>query len=172
MQELLNTILQAQGGGLVKQLAGQFGIDESQAGSALGQLLPALTGAAQNNVRQGGLDGLLGALSSGGHERYVEDPSLIGSPETIEDGNGILGHLLGSKDASRALASQVSGSTGLGVDVLKKMLPVVATLVMGSMSKATNQGSTSSGLLSMLDTNHDGSVLDDVAGFMGKFLKR
>lgn len=172
MQELLDTILQAQGGGLVKQLAGQFGIDESQAGSALGQLLPALTGAAQNNVRQGGLDGLLGALSSGGHERYIEDPSLLGSQETVEDGNGILGHLLGSKDASRALASQVSGSTGLGVDVLKKMLPVVATLVMGSMSKATNQGSTGSGLLSMLDTNRDGSVLDDVAGFMGKFLKK
>jgi hypothetical protein len=172
MQELLNTILQAQGGGLVKQLAGQFGIDESQAGSALGQLLPALTGAAQNNVRQGGLDGLLGALSSGGHERYIEDPSLLGSQETVEDGNGILGHLLGSKAASRALASQVSGSTGLGVDVLKKMLPVVATLVMGSMSKATNQGSAGSGLLSMLDTNRDGSVLDDVVGFMGKFLQK
>ena len=139
---------------------------------AAGPNLPGTTNCVPEHQVPKFVVGHFGPPSSGGHERYIEDPSLIGSPETIEDGNGILGHLLGSKDASRALASQVSGSTGLGVDVLKKMLPVVATLVMGSMSKATNQGSTSSGLLSMLDTNRDGSVLDDVAGFMGKFLKR
>ena len=172
MQELLNTILQAQGGGLVQQLAGQFGIDESQAGSALGQLLPALTGAMKNNVQQGGLDSVIGALSSGGHQRYLEDASLLASPDTVQEGNGILGHLLGSKDASRSLARQASASTGLGEDVLKKMLPVAATMLMGSMSKATNQGSAGAGLLSLLDADGDGSVLDDVAGMMGNFFKK
>jgi hypothetical protein len=47
------------------------------------------------------------------------------------DGNGILGHILGSKDVSRQVAAQASARTGIGADVLKKMLPLVATLAMG-----------------------------------------
>jgi hypothetical protein len=43
-------------------------------------------------------------LAGGGHQRYVEDPSALTHQATVADGNAILGHILGSKDASRALA--------------------------------------------------------------------
>ena len=33
------------------------------------------------------------------------------------------------------------------------------------------QGASSAGLWSMLDSDGDGSVVDDVAGMLGKFLK-
>ena len=38
----------------------------------------------------------------------------------VADGNGILGHLLGIKDASRAVANNASQQTGIGAGLLKK----------------------------------------------------
>lgn len=179
MNNLLESILQSQDGGAVKQIAQSVGINENQVASALSQLVPALAGGIKSNLgAQGGLDSLMGALSGGGHERYVNDPSLLASADSVQDGNGILGHILGSKDASRAVASQVSANTGIGEGALKSMLPMVATLVMGALSKNTGQGNALAGmsggddsLLSMLDFNKDGSVMDDVAGLMGKLFR-
>jgi hypothetical protein len=178
---LLESILGAANGGAVQQLGQQFGLDQNQTTSALQQLLPALTGGLQNNLQQqGGLEGLMNALQSGNHGRFLEDPSLLGAAETTSEGNGILGHLLGSKDASRALASQASATTGIGADVLKQMLPVVATMVMGGLSQRSSQlssagagqGDLMSMLTPMLDSNRDGSVADDVMGMLGKFLSK
>jgi hypothetical protein len=61
------------------------------------------------------------------------------------------------------------------------MLPIVATLVMGAMSKHLGQAPAAAGsvpdpssllgmLTPMLDANHDGSVAGDVVGMVGKFL--
>jgi hypothetical protein len=59
--DLLETILSAQGGGAIRQLAGAFGLGEGQATNAVKSLLPALATGLQRNVSQpGGLEGLLG----------------------------------------------------------------------------------------------------------------
>ena len=58
----------------------------------------------------------------------------------MADGNGILGHLFGSKDLSRAVASQAAQATGIGQNVLQQMLPVIAAMLMGGLFKqSTNQ---------------------------------
>lgn len=44
--DLLENMLQGGGGDVVRQLAGQFGLDEGQVSSAVGALLPALQGGA------------------------------------------------------------------------------------------------------------------------------
>ena len=71
---------------------------------------------------------------------------MLGQPESINDGNAILGHLFGSKDVSRAVAGHAAQKTGIGADVLKKLLPLVATMAMGSLSKQTRQPSMQSAL--------------------------
>lgn len=176
---LLETLLNAQNGGAVRQIADQFGIDENQAQSAISALLPALAGGAQNNVAQeGGLDSLLGALGSGNHQRYLDDPSELGSENTVAEGNGILGHLLGSKDVSRQVASAASEQTGLAPSLMKQMLPVVATMVMGALSKHTDGGQRADqgnlmGMLGSVFGGQDGQLdLGDVAGLVGKFFQR
>lgn len=170
---LLETLLQAQGGDAVRQVAGRFGLDESQASSAISALLPALTGGLQNNVQQGGLDSLLGALSSGQHDRFLEDPSTLASEDAVSEGNGILGHILGSKDMSRQVAHQAADQTGIAPALMKQMLPVVASMVMGALSKQQSQAAASpqGGLLGMLDLNKDGNVADDVIGLVGKLFR-
>ena len=182
---LLDTILKSQGGAIAGQLAKQFGLDANQASSVLGQLVPALSAGVKRNAgQQSGLDGLIGALTKGGHSQYLEEPSRIADQTTVNDGNKILGHLFGSKEVSRQVASHAAEQTGVSSSILKKMLPVVATMVMGGLSKQSNtSGGALAGLLgggkqqsggqnlltSFLDADGDGSVADDL---LGMFLKR
>jgi hypothetical protein len=134
--DLLQTILNAQGGRAVDAMGQQVGLDRNQTMAALQGLLPALAGGLAKNASQpGGLESLESALTRGGHTRYLDNPAVLGQPEAIQDGNGILGHLLGSKDVSRQVASNVSTQTGLGADVLKKMLPMVASLAMAALAQ-------------------------------------
>jgi hypothetical protein len=183
--DLLQSILAAQGGGAVGQLATNFGLSQSQATSAIESLLPSLaSGLAKNAATPAGLEGLMGALAGGRHAGYLDDLSRLGAAATTADGNGILGHVLGSKDVSRQVAAQASAQTGIGADVLKKMLPVLATLAMGAMAKQTAgrgpsrlpgapaAGAGAAGMLgSLLDRDKDGSIADDVLGMLGKFLR-
>ena len=140
---LLEMVMQAQGGGAVRQMAQQFGIGEDQAQSAIGAVLPMLAGAVQQNVQSGGLEGLLGALQGGKHEQYLDNPSTLFSQQGVEDGNGILGHLLGGKEVSRQLATHAEAQSGVSSSIIKQMLPMVASLLMGGMSRQAN----SSGIL-------------------------
>lgn len=168
---LLEILSQTNGGQPLEALATQFGLDARQSQAIVGQLLPALSQGLQRNAAQpGGLESLLGALSNGQHSRYLDNPAALTEPATVADGNGILGHILGSKDSSRALAAQVSSATGISESVIKQMLPLVASLAMGALAK--QRPAQPEGLLGMLDFNGDGSVIDDVGRLMGKFFNR
>jgi len=186
---LIEALLGGQADGAVEQLGRQFGLDPSQTSSALGALLPAVaTGFQRNAASPSGLEALLGALGGGRHGRYVDDVGSLGMPGTVDDGNGILGHIFGSKDVSREVARRASAQSGVGADVLKQMLPVVAAMVMGALAKQqgggavrqTGFGQAAAGqgggggildmLTPMLDSNRDGSAVDDIVGMLGKFM--
>jgi hypothetical protein len=138
---ILDVLLSSAGSGAVKQVGQQLGIDDSALHSVLAQIVPALTGGiAQNAARSGGLDALRSALQGGDHARYLDDPSSLKAESAVLDGNKILGHLLGSKDASRSVAGQVSAATGIDPNLIKKLLPVIAAATMGALSKETASG--------------------------------
>jgi len=135
------------GGSPVSQLAKQFGLGESDVTQVIQQMLPALTNGVKKNVsQQGGLESLLQALGKGNHDRYLDNAKALNTPAAVDDGNGILGHIFGSKDTSRALADRTAKKTGISADVLKKMLPLIAAMVMGSLKKQ----SSNSGILDQL----------------------
>jgi len=176
---ILDMLMNAGGGGAVQQVGQRFGLSEDQTSSALSQLVPAVMAGLQRNALQvGGMDALTSALRSGNHGEYLDNPEMLTLEATTEDGNSILGHIFGSKDVSRAVAGRAAEQTGIGADVLKKMLPVVAAMVMGGLSKRTaavppgSPGASGGLLSSLLDRNHDGSIADDVMGMMGRFLRR
>ena len=182
---ILYAIVNAQDGAAVQQLGSQVGLAPDQATAALSALIPALAGGFQRNIQsQGGLESLMAALSSGNHGQYIDNPTSLADQSAVTDGNGILGHLLGSKDVSREVASRAAAQTGLSADVLKRMLPLAATLMMGALSKQSGSASSTTaglgvsggGILSMLtpflDSNRDGSIMDDVTSMIGGFMKR
>ena len=173
---ILDAIVNAQDGAAVQQLGSQVGLAPDQATAALSALIPALAGGFQRNIQsQGGLESLMAALSSGNHGQYIDNPTSLADQSAVTDGNGILGHLLGSKDVSREVASRAAAQTGLSADVLKRMLPLAATLMMGAFSKQTGNASSTAATLGasgggiaemltpFLDQNRDGSVIDDVS---------
>jgi hypothetical protein len=179
---VFDAIVNAQDGAAVQQLGSQVGLAPDQVTAALSALMPALAGGFQRNMQsQGGLENLTAALSSGNHGQYIDNPTSLAGQSAVTDGNGILGHLLGSKEASREVASRAAEQTGLSADVLKRMLPLVAALMMGAFSKqAGNASSTTAapggGIVAMLtpflDRNRDGSIIDDVTSMLGSFGKR
>lgn len=175
---LLNILLDSQNSPAIEQLARNFGLSESATLGAVAQMAPALTRGMQRNIgNPQGIEELMGALSKGNHQRYVDQPETLGDDGTVADGNAILGHLFGSKDVSRQVASQAAAQTGLDDGMLKKMLPVLASMVMGSMSKQASAGNLSGGgqagglLASLLDSDKDGSVMDDILGMAGRFMR-
>lgn len=151
MAGLLDLLGGAQAAPAKQQLGAQFQLDEGMTQLAMKALIPALSAGLKSNAsKPGGIEALLGALQGGEHSRYIDEPARLGRSETRDDGNGILGHLLGSKDMSRAVASQASQATGIDEGVLRQMLPVIATMVMGSLSKKSQEPDVMSQLMGML----------------------
>ncbi|WP_048648646.1 DUF937 domain-containing protein [Nitratireductor soli] len=131
--EMLNNAGHGQG---VEQLARQFGLSQKQAQDAMEALLPAFSQGLKRNASDPyGTGNFLGALASGQHADYFENAAKAFTPEGMAEGNGILGHLFGSKEVSRAVASHAAQATGIGQDVLKQMLPVLASMIMGGLFK-------------------------------------
>lgn len=177
---LLDMIMSAQGGATAQHAGAQLGLNQQQSQSAIAALLPAISSALKKNTANPqGLAGLLGALQGGQHEQYLENPQMLGQPQTVNDGNAILGHLFGSKDVSRAVAGHAAQKTGLGADVLKKLLPLVATMAMGSLSKQTRQPNMKSALAGLAmqhlmggKQSGLGSILGAVTGANGRQQRR
>ncbi|ACT58008.1 DUF937 domain-containing protein [Hirschia baltica] len=133
---LMDMLASGAGQGALNQLGKQFGLDESATQSAVKALLPAISGGLKRNVAQpGGLEALMGALQNGDHAKYLEQPETLNTAESVNDGNAILGHLLGSKEVSREVAAKASERAGVSTDLMKQLLPMVATMAMGSLAK-------------------------------------
>ena len=97
MTNILDMLLNDNNGSAVKELSKQFNLPESQAKSAMEELIPALSRGMQNNTSSApGMDKLLEALRTGEHSRYMDDPSLMNKADTAKDGDNILGHIFGS----------------------------------------------------------------------------
>lgn len=148
----------------------------------------------------GGLGGLLGGSDSGGGglgSLLGAAGSLLGgggasAPKTL-DGEGILGHLLGAKKP--AVAEGVSKASGLDSGQAAKLLATLAPIVMGALGKVKKErnldadglagmlsgerqelekkmpNTSVGGLLSMLDSDGDGDLSDELgklgAGALG-----
>ncbi|MBZ9916846.1 DUF937 domain-containing protein [Mesorhizobium sp. BR1-1-12] len=138
MPSLFDMLAQAQNGSGMQALAQQYGLSMQQTQSAVEALLPAFSqGLRRNTADPYGLGAFMTAMASGQHAKYFEDATRAFSPQGINEGNGILGHLFGSKDLSRAVAGQAAQATGISQQVLQQMLPALASMMMGGLFKQT-----------------------------------
>mgnify|MGYP001823932186 FL=1 len=164
--DLMDILNSAGASSSLGQIAGAAGIDGSQAKKLVGALAPALMQGLQKQAESdGGLEALQSALAGGNHQRYVERPDLMQSAATRDDGNKILGHLLGSKEVSRNVAAQAAADTGIDAGLIKKALPLVAGLTMGALSK---RPSNDIGSLFGALGGGDGVGVDDLLGLAKK----
>lgn len=136
MIALYDLMLKAQNGSALDVMAKQFGLAQKQANEAISALMPAFSeGMKRSTMNPYDFGGFMKALSSGDHVKYFEDVTKAFSPKGIEAGNDLLGQFFGSKDVSRAIAAQAAQMTGIGQEIYKQMLPVVANTLMGGLFK-------------------------------------
>ena len=139
--ELFDIMRQAQGGNALVNMARAFNLSPEQTEAAVKALMPELTrGIERNTLSRGGTADLVAALGDGAKVRNLQNPAMFGDPNIEADGNAILGHILGTKDASRAAAQRASLSSGLGEGLLKMLLPYIAQMLMGALANKTQDG--------------------------------
>jgi hypothetical protein len=197
LEELLG---QQQGTQAVDQISQTVGADHSAVNSAIQMALPVLINGLANNAatpdgaqsldnalqqHDGGildnLGGLGGLIFGGGQQAAAPPPQA--------DAGGILGHILGNSQGT--VAQEVSNKTGLSAGQVAQILMFLAPIVMGYLGRKKQQDNLDAGGLSnwlggqqqqiqqspqgglvssILDRDHDGSSLDDIASMAFKYM--
>lgn len=180
---LMDMLLQNIGGDTLGKIASQVGGDQNQIGQILATLTPLLTNEVKNKLADPNVDSapILEKATDPNVQAAVENPTeFLEKDDAVEEGNNILSYITGSKEKSTQIASAVAEQTGFDLSSIKKLLPLVAPLLMGTLGKAMSGSQSSpsndissqeSSLLSFLDFDNDGSVIDDVIGMAGKFFR-
>ena len=198
MSDLIGGLMSQFGGQALSQLAGSIGGSEDSTKSALGAALPILVSAmAKNASTPEGASSLNNALDKD-HDGGILDnlSGFLGNSSNASMGAGILGHLLGGKQDN--VQKYVSDDSGLSAGQTGQLLQMAAPIVMGFLSKQKQSSGGGSDMLSgllssalssnkaaapqsqnvieqLLDSNNDGSVVDDVAklgmSFLGNMFK-
>lgn len=141
MLPLFEMMLKAQNGAVTEALAKQFGLAQDEAAEAIAALMPAFSsGLKRTAANPYDIGPLIAAMFSGAYGKYFDNVGKAFSDQGKADGNVVLEHLFGSKEVSRAIAVQAEQFTGIGQDVLKRMMPAIAGTMMGGLFKqATGQ---------------------------------
>ncbi|MEM6665954.1 MAG: DUF937 domain-containing protein, partial [Pseudomonadota bacterium] len=162
MKTLFDIMLEAQNGTAMTNMAQQFGLSQQQAEDAMAALLPAFsTGLKRSTDNPGSLAGFLGAMAQSPHVAAYDDAVTAFQPQMMEQGNNVLGQIFGGKETSRAVTAQAAQVTGIGQEILKQMLPVVASMIMGGL---TRQWSQPSALPGGAGSNPFGQMMEQMMG--------
>jgi hypothetical protein len=192
MSVITQMITQQLAGAASRQIAARLGISESTANMGVQLAVPIIVAALARNASQPqGAHDLHQAIVDD-HDGSILDnlSGYLGNPQQ-GNGAGILGHVLGDQRSS--VENNVAQATGMDQASAGNLMEIVAPLVMGTLAKTQQQnGLDSSGLAdylsqqqqaqaatpgvmgilnSMLDSNQDGSMTDDLARIAGGLFK-
>jgi hypothetical protein len=160
---LIDMMNQSGNGEAMSRFAQQFGLDPGQVERAMEALTPAFSeGLKRNAADPAGFLQFMRALADGKHAQYYMNPAAAMSESGIAEGNAILGHLFGSKEMSRAIAEQAAQYSQLSQDVMKKMLPAMAPMILGGLYNQMSAGSAKTA--GDISVNPLGWLLEQMAG--------
>ena len=189
MNILTEMLTQQLAGGAISQISNKLGIDPGTAGKAVAIALPLLIAAlARNSSTPSGADALTQAVARDHDGSILDDVGGFLNSGNTADGAGILGHVFGNQQNS--VEGALAQRTGLDAGSAGQVLAMVAPLVLGALGKTRmEQGLDANGLSAylgeqqqaqsappdmmgmlggFLDSNQDGSVVDDLGRLAGK----
>ncbi len=138
----------------INSLADQLGVDPATAESAVREALPALLGGMQANAADPqGAASLAGAIDS--HSSKLVDGGVNLDDVDTGDGEKIVDHVFGEN--SGAVAQTLGGNLGGNSDLIKKLLPILAPIVLSYLSQKMRGGGGTAGA-------QGGSGLEDLLG--------
>ncbi len=142
MTNLYEMMMQAQNGQAMQNLARAYGLSQQQTQSAIEALLPAFSMGLQRQTQDPYAFGSLAQMMTASPFGRMYDANGDGIPDNAQvAGTNVLSQLFGSKEVSQAVAAQAAATSGVSQAILKQMLPIIATMVMGGLFKsAGNSG--------------------------------
>ena len=190
--DLIDLLAQQLSGDQLTKVSKQIGADEGATSRAASAAIPLLVSAlARNSAQPKGAQSLFDALERDHDGSILDDlPGLLGDPQAA-NGAGILKHVLG--DRRGPVENGLAQSTGMDSGSAGQLLQILAPVVMGALGQTKReQGLDANGLAALLgsqqqsaqsaspdvigllgdllDADHDGSALDDIAGIAGSLL--
>jgi len=156
---------------VTQQISKNLGINKNVATQIVPQLIPMILGGLRKQKDEHGGEARVDhILNKYGSSNVLENISgLFSQKARDENADPRLGGLLGESgvQATDMIANQFKLDSG----VASKLIPMLAPVVLGALTqKRDAQGVGSSGIAALLDQDGDGSILDDVAGFLMKGL--
>ena len=169
-------LLLGNSGGMIDAMSQKSGLAANDVEAVISKIAPIFMQKANENFKSDAdSSNFLDMIRRSNLDDMADAPQSI----SVAEGNELLGVLTGSKENSRALASDVGSQLGISADSIKTLLPMIAPMIAGMLNnqlKASNlQGSADSGsmmsmLTQFLDQNKDGSIVDDIFRIAGNFL--
>lgn len=181
---ILDTLKQHLTPATIQQMSASIGADPATTSKAVSMALPALLGGLTRNAsKPQGAQDLDRALND--HNGSILDNlgGLLGGAASGGIGGAILGHIFGSRRGP--VEQGVGKATGLDAQQVAKLLMMLAPIVMGvlgrmkqqkgidasrlpdvlqqSTRKMEQQVPGAGSLTSILDSNNDGQIADDIA---------
>ena len=118
----------------ISEISRQLGKDEKTTSNAIDAALPMLLGALSRSTKQDDGAGLDRTLATRHDGSILNDVAGYVSKNDQQDGNGILGHILGQ---NKGIAAQMLGSSsGIGQDKAASLMATLAPVVLGALGKA------------------------------------
>jgi hypothetical protein len=126
-----------------QEIASKLGVDEGEVNSAIKTLVPALVGGIQQNVQADDIDS--SKLESDVAQQGVSgllDGGVSVDQVDANQGDQFVARIFGGND-SNAVASALAGGGAGSSDLLKRLLPILAPIVLAYIGKQLTKGSAS-----------------------------
>ncbi|WP_420103134.1 DUF937 domain-containing protein [Bosea sp. (in: a-proteobacteria)] len=142
MMNLFEIMQSAQNGQAMQNLARAYGLSLQQTQAAIEALLPAFTMGLQRQTQNPQAFGSLAQMMTASpYARFFEAPSSHIPPEANVAGLDVLSRIFGSQEVAQAVAAQAAATSGVSMAIMKQIMPVIAAMLMGGLSKtASNEG--------------------------------
>jgi len=169
MANFIEEFMKNYGPEVTKQMSSSFNVDQGTVQKLIPQLAPLiLSGLKKQKDEQGGDDRVNHILNKYGDQSVLDNiKDLISSKVNDTSTDARLGGLLG--EGGVQAASVLGKKMNLDSSIIQKMIPALSPLILGALSRKRDTGGAGvSAIGALLDADGDGSILDDVAGFLLK----
>jgi hypothetical protein len=170
MANFIDEFMNAYGPEVTQQMASNFNLDQGTVQKLIPQLAPLILGGLKKQKDEFGGDSRVDHILNKYGDQSVLDniKDLISTKASASSVDPNLGGLLGSGGGVQA-AQALGKSLNIDSSKIMKMIPALAPLILGALTRKRDTGGGGiSGVGSLLDADGDGSILDDVAGFVLK----
>lgn len=170
MAGFIDEFLRNYGPEVTKQMSSNFNVDQGTVKKLIPQLAPLiLAGLKRQKDTRGGDERVDHILNKYGDSSVLDNiKDLISNKAHAEQVDPNLGGLLGDAGGLQA-AQALANKMNIDSSTIMKMIPALSPLILGYLTRKRDTGGKGiTGVGALLDADGDGSILDDVAGFLLK----